>query len=56
MNVPDKLDLRERQGHYVWAECDEAAWEKMAVKFPEEVRAGFTVQEWEGFNVQIPNH
>jgi hypothetical protein len=48
-----QLDLRERQGHYVWAECEEAAWGKMAVKFPEEVRAGFTVQKWEGFNVRI---
>jgi hypothetical protein len=48
-----QLDLRERQGHYVWADCEEAAWRKMAMKFPEEVRSGFTVQEWEGFNVRI---
>jgi hypothetical protein len=48
-----QLDLRERQGHYVRADCEEAAWRKMAMKFPQEVRAGFTVQKWEGFNVRI---
>lgn len=25
----------------------------MAIKFPEESEAGFTVQEWEGFNVKV---
>ncbi len=25
----------------------------MAIRFPEEVEAGFTVQEWEGFNVKV---
>ncbi len=46
-------DLTARQGHYVWAESEEEAWEKMATKFPEETEAGFTVQAWEGFNVKV---
>ena len=25
----------------------------MAIRFPEEVEAGFTVQEWVGFNVKV---
>jgi hypothetical protein len=25
----------------------------MAIRFPEETASGFTVQEWEGFNVQV---
>lgn len=25
----------------------------MAIRFPEEVEAGFTVQEWEAFNVKV---
>ncbi|OYE00177.1 hypothetical protein [Nostoc sp. 'Peltigera membranacea cyanobiont' 232] len=46
-------DLRERQGHYIWAESEEEAWEKMATRFPEEADAGFTVQEWESFDVTV---
>lgn len=46
-------DLRERQGHYIMAESAEEAWQKMAVRYPQETEAGFTVQEWEGFNVVI---
>ena len=46
-------DIRERQGHYIWAESEEEAWEKMATRFPEETEAGFTIQEWEGFNVTV---
>jgi hypothetical protein len=48
-----QLDLRERQGHYVWADCEEAAWGKMALKFPQEVFAGFTVEKWKRFNVRV---
>ena len=48
-----QLDIRERQGYYIWADCEEAAWEQMAQKFPDETKAGFTTQEWEGFNVRI---
>lgn len=48
-----KNDLRERQGHYIWAESEEEAWQKMAVRFPDETEAGFTVEEWEGFNVKV---
>lgn len=51
-----QLDIRERQGYYIWADCEEAAWEQMAQKFPDETKAGFTTQEWEGFNVRIVEH
>jgi hypothetical protein len=44
-------DLTARQGHYIKADSIEEAWQKMAIKFPEEAEAGFTVQEWRGFNV-----
>ncbi len=46
-------DIRERQGYYVWANSEEAAWEEMAKRYPEETVDGFTIQEWEGFNVTI---
>ncbi len=46
-------DLTARQGHYVSADAEEEAWEKMATKFPEETETGFTVEAWEGFNVKI---
>lgn len=46
-------DITARQGHYVKANSAEEAWEKMAIRFPEEVNEGFTVQEWEGFNVIV---
>lgn len=50
---PGQSDLRERQGYYVWAECTESAWEKMAGRFPKETTDGFTIEEWEGVNVRI---
>lgn len=46
-------DLTARQGHYIKASSQEEAWEKMAIRFPDEVEQGFTVQDWEGFNVQV---
>lgn len=46
-------DLRARQGHYIQAHSIEEAWQKMAIKFPEETEAGFTLQEWKGFNVKV---
>ena len=46
-------DIRERQGHYVWASTEEEAWEEMAKRYPDETADGFTIQEWEGFNVTI---
>ncbi len=46
-------DLRERQGHYIWAETEEEAWQEMARRYPDETEAGFTVQEWEGHDVQV---
>jgi hypothetical protein len=46
-------DIRERQGYYVWANSEEEAWEEMAKRYPEETSDGFTIQEWEGFDVII---
>lgn len=46
-------DITARQGHFLWAESEEEAWQKMATRFPEETEAGFTVQEWESFDVKV---
>jgi hypothetical protein len=46
-------DITARQGYYLWASSKEEAWQKMAVRFPEETNEGFTVQEWEGFDVIV---
>jgi len=46
-------DLGARQGHYIQASTKEEAWQKMAIRFPEETNEGFSVTEWEGFNVEI---
>jgi hypothetical protein len=46
-------DLTARQGYYIQTHSIEEAWQKMAIRFPEEVEAGFTVQEWERFNVKV---
>ena len=39
-------DITARQGYYIHAESEEEAWQQMAIRFPEETRAGFTVQDW----------
>ena len=46
-------DITARQGYYIQASSAEEAWQRMAIRFPEETIAGFTVQDWEGFNVVI---
>ena len=46
-------DLTARQGYYIRANSMEEAWEKMAMRFPKETGAGFTVEEWESFNVKL---
>ncbi|NJN11869.1 MAG: hypothetical protein HC815_29445 [Richelia sp. RM1_1_1] len=46
-------DIRERQGYYIWAKTEEEAWQEMARRYPEETTAGFTVEEWESFDVKI---
>ncbi len=40
-------DITARQGHYIRANCAEAAWQEMAKRYPQETEFGFTVQEWE---------
>jgi hypothetical protein len=52
-NCTGKYDLRERQGYYIWALSEEAAWQEMARRYPQETEAGFTVEEWERFDVKI---
>ena len=46
-------DLTARQGYFIQASSAEEAWERMAIRYPEETSIGFTVQDWEGFNVVI---
>lgn len=46
-------DTTARQGYYIKANSAEEAWEKMAIRFPNEVNEGFTVQEWESFSVVV---
>ena len=46
-------DIRARQGYYIAAGSQEEAWQKMAVRFPEETKEGFTVEEWQGFDVTV---
>jgi hypothetical protein len=41
-------DISTRQGHYIWAEDEDAAWREMARRYPEETTAGFTVDPWFG--------
>jgi hypothetical protein len=48
-----KYDLSARQGYYIKANNTEEAWQKMAIRFPEEASVGFTVQEWQGFDVRV---
>ena len=46
-------DITERQGHYIWAQNEEAAWEEMAKRYPQETTAGFTVEPWVGGDVTV---
>lgn len=46
-------DIRVRQGYYITADSQEEAWQKMAVRFPEEAGDGFTVEEWQGGDVTV---
>lgn len=50
---PGQDNVTARQGYYIHAESEEEAWEKMATRYPQETTAGFTVQRWERFNVNI---
>ncbi len=52
-NCLGRDDISARQGHYVKANSQEEAWEKMACRFPEEANEGFTVQEWQGGDVTV---
>ncbi len=52
-NCIGRDDLTARQGYYIQASSAEEAWERMAIRYPEETSVGFTVQDWQGFNVVI---
>jgi formylmethanofuran dehydrogenase subunit E len=42
-----------RMWRTIEAHSAEEAWQKMAIRFPEETDAGFTVEEWESFDVKV---
>ena len=49
-------DITARQGYYIHAESEEEAWQIMAIRYPQETTAGFSVQDWSdrsGGNVVI---
>ena len=46
-------DLSARQGYYLLAVSESEAWQKMAVRFPEEAFDGFTIQSWSEFDVSV---
>ncbi|QIR41771.1 hypothetical protein HCG51_34370 (plasmid) [Tolypothrix sp. PCC 7910] len=46
-------NITARQGHYIKANSAEEAWDKMAIRYPEETAAGFTIQEWQSFDVKV---
>ncbi len=46
LNDPEPNDLSVRQGYYITANSKEEALEKMKERFPEDIEAGFTVDEW----------
>lgn len=52
-NCIGRDDITARQGYYIHANSIEEAWENMATRFPKETEAGFTVEEWESFNVKL---
>lgn len=52
-NCLGRDDLTARQGHYIRAESAEEARQIMALRYPEDAEAGFTVEEFERFNVII---
>ncbi len=46
-------NIRARKGYYIATGSQEEAWEKMAVRFPEETGEGFTVEQWQGGDVTV---
>lgn len=48
-----KHNISARQGYYIKANSVEEAWQKMAIRYPEETSIGFTVQEWQSFDVRV---
>ena len=39
--------------HYVNAKTEEDAWEKMAIRFPNQVSKGFTIEEYDEINLNL---
>ncbi len=52
-NCIGRDDLSARQGYYIKADSIEEAWQKMAIRYPEEASVGFTVEEWQSFDVRV---
>ena len=52
-NCIGRDDISARQGYYIQADSVEEAWQKMAIRYPEEADAGFTVEEWHSFDVKV---
>lgn len=49
-NCTGRDDITARQGYYIHAESEEEAWQQMAIRYPEEAAAGFTVQDWSEYS------
>ena len=45
-NCVGRDDISARQGYYIHAHSEEEAWQLMASRYPNETRAGFSVQDW----------
>ena len=45
-NCKGRDDITARQGYYIHAESEEEAWQQMAIRYPKETAAGFSVQDW----------
>ena len=39
--------------HYINAKTEEDAWQKMAIRFPNEVNTGFTIEEYDELNPNL---
>lgn len=45
-NCVGRDDISARQGYYLYAHSEEEAWQLMARRYPNETKAGFSVQDW----------
>ena len=45
-NCRGRDDISARECYYIHAESEEEAWQIMALRYPQETAAGFTIQDW----------